>query len=93
MMDANEGNLDNNYEEPDIAVGRMLISSVQQAEEMVNKVIEYHDVKSYGSWRNNYVAISDDADKTGDDSLQIAQNNLTDLIYTNKPLINFKKSF
>lgn len=91
MMDANEGNLDNNYEEPDIAVGRMLISSVQQAEEMVNKVIEYHDIKSYGSWRNNYVAISDDADKTGDDSLQIAQNNLTDLIYTNKPLINFKK--
>jgi hypothetical protein len=25
---------------------------------MVNKVIEYHD-KSYGSWRNNIVMISD----------------------------------
>lgn len=91
MMDSNEGNLDSSYEEPDIAVGRMLVSSVQQAEEMVNKVIEYHDIKSYGSWRNNYVAISDDADKSGDDSLQVAQNNLTDLIYTNKLLINFKK--
>lgn len=91
MMDLNEGNLDSNYGVPDIAIGRMLVSSVQQAEEMVNKVIEYHDIKSYGSWRNNYVAISDDADKTGDSSLQDAQNALTDLIYSNKPTINFKK--
>lgn len=91
MMDNLEGNLDNNYGAADIAVGRMLVSSVQQAEEMVNKVVEYHDIKSYGSWRNNYVAISDDTDKPGDDSLQAAQNSLTDLIYANNPFINFKK--
>jgi len=91
MMDSDEGNLDSSYGEPDIAIGRMLVSSVQQAEEMINKVIEYHDIKSYGSWRNNYVAISDDADKSGDGLLQDAQNTLTDLIYANRPIINFKK--
>ena len=91
MMDAAEGDLDSGYGAPDIAVGRMLVSSVQQADEMVNKVIEYHDIKSYGSWRNNYVAISDDTDKDGDEVLQAAQNSLTDLIYANKPFINFKK--
>ncbi len=92
MMDSNEGNLDYSfYGTPDIAIGRMLVSSVQQADEMVNKVIEYHDIKSYGSWRNNYVAISDDTDKDGDQVLQDAQNNLTDLIYANKPFVNFKK--
>jgi hypothetical protein len=53
---------------------------MQQAEEMVNKVIEYHDLKSYGSWQNNYVAIADDSDKTSDASLQTKQNNLTDNI-------------
>jgi hypothetical protein len=90
-MDATEGNMDSNYGAPDIAVGRMLVSSLQQAEEMVNKVIEYHDIKSYGSWRNNYVSISDDTDKDGDQVLQAAQNNLTDLIYSNKPFLNFKK--
>ncbi|MEO0037380.1 MAG: hypothetical protein RIQ59_591 [Bacteroidota bacterium] len=90
-MDPSEGNLDNGYGAPDIAVGRMLISSAQQAEEMVNKVIEYYDIKSYGSWRNNYVAISDDTDKTGDNVLQAAQNSLTDTIYSNKPIVNFKK--
>jgi hypothetical protein len=36
----------------DIAVGRML-NDARQAEEMVNKVFEY-DLKSYGSWRNNF---------------------------------------
>ena len=91
MMDSNEGNLDIGYGAPDIAVGRMLISSAQQAEEMVNKVIEYYDIKSYGSWRNNYVAISDDTDKNGDGVLQAAQNTLTDVIYANTPNVNFKK--
>jgi hypothetical protein len=36
----------------------MIVNNPQQAEEMVNKVIEYHDIKSYGSWRNNFVMIA-----------------------------------
>ncbi|MBC7525681.1 MAG: type IX secretion system sortase PorU [Flavobacterium sp.] len=90
LMDNNEGDPTYNYG-IDVAVGRMLVSSVQQADEMVNKVVEYHDIKSYGSWRNNYVAISDDTDKDSDISLQVYQNNLTDVIYANKPFLNFKK--
>lgn len=87
FMDFNEGNSG----APDIAVGRMLVSSTTQADEMVNKVIQYHDYKSYGNWRNNYVAISDDSDKDSDATLQTKQNNLTDVIYAQKPFLNFKK--
>ncbi|QBZ97607.1 type IX secretion system sortase PorU [Flavobacterium sangjuense] len=75
----------------DIAVGRMIVSTTQQADEMVNKVIEYHDLKSYGSWRTNYVAIADDSDKPSDATLQLKQNSLTDIIVDEKPFINFKK--
>lgn len=100
LMDADEGRVD--YYTPtgswtidlngiDIAVGRMIVSNALQAEEMVNKVIEYHDLKSYGNWQNNYVAIADDSDKPSDSSLQNKQNNLTDAIVTQKPFINFKK--
>lgn len=94
------GLLDNTDSDPinsingiDVAVGRMLVSSVQQAEEMVNKVIEYHDIKSYGNWRNNYVAIADDPDafKTADVQLQYYQNKLVDNLHAQKPFINFKK--
>jgi hypothetical protein len=60
----------------------MIVNNPQQAEEMVNKVIEYHDIKSYGSWRNNFVIISDDSDQTSDANLQSRQNQLADKITT-----------
>lgn len=104
MMDDDEGRLDSGNTSfngstsisldiggIDIAVGRMIVSTAQQAEEMVNKVLEYHDIKSYGSWRTNYVAIADDSDKPSDTSMQFKQNNLTDLVASQKPFINFKK--
>lgn len=91
LMDDNEGDVEVTNGGIDIAVGRMIVSSTKQADEMVNKVIEYHDIKSYGSWRNNYVSISDDSDKISDASLQVRQNGLTDDIHLQKPFINYKK--
>jgi hypothetical protein len=63
-----------------------------KAEEMVNK-IEYHDIKSYGSWRNNFVIISDDSDQTSDANLQSRQNQLADKITTHKPFLISIKLF
>lgn len=91
LMDDNEGNILSFFGGIDIAVGRMLVSDPKQAEEMVNKVIEYHDLKSYGSWRNNIVMICDDSDKTSDASLQSRQNNLADRITNEKPFFNVNK--
>lgn len=91
LMDASEGNIGSFFGGIDIAVGRMLNNDASQAEEMVNKVIEYHDVKSYGSWRNNFVMIADDSDKSSDASLQYRQNNLADKITFEKPFLNANK--
>ena len=91
LMDSNEGNIISSFGGIDIAVGRMLNNNAAQAEEMVNKVIEYHDLKSYGSWRNNFTLICDDSDKVSDASLQNRQNNLADAITTAKPFMNVNK--
>ncbi|MDW8850313.1 type IX secretion system sortase PorU [Flavobacterium sp. MMLR14_040] len=91
LMDADEGNVISFFGGIDIAVGRMLISDNAQAEEMVTKVLEYHDTKSYGNWRNNFVLVSDDADQSSDASLQSRQNALADLISTEKPFFNIDK--
>ncbi|RTY86597.1 type IX secretion system sortase PorU [Flavobacterium sp. GT3R68] len=101
LMDADEGRIDyqnqsgntiHDFGGYDIAVGRMIVSSTQQAEEMVNKVIEYHDLKSYGNWRNNCVFISDDSDVGhSDGDLQQRQNQLADRLSLEKPFINVKK--
>jgi len=91
LMDSNEGNVISSFGGIDIALGRMLNNDATQADEMVNKVIEYHDLKSYGSWRNNFVMICDDSDKSSDTSLQNRQNNLADAITTAKPFMNVNK--
>ena len=89
LMDNNEGNVDVSQGEADIAVGRMSANSNAQANELVSKVIDYHDIKSYGNWRNNYICIGDDPSQgTSDNQLQFYQNRLTDRITTEKPFIN-----
>lgn len=91
LMDANEGNIVGSFGGVDIAVGRMIVNDSKQADEMVQKVIDYHDIKSYGNWRNNFVLIGDDSDVPSDASLQEKQNNLGDLITTEKPFLNVSK--
>jgi hypothetical protein len=91
LMDPDEGNITSFFGGIDIAVGRMLVSDNAQAGEMVNKVLEYHDAKSYGNWRNNFVLISDDSDQSSDASLQSRQNSLADVIATEKPFFNIDK--
>ncbi|MCL9807494.1 type IX secretion system sortase PorU [Flavobacterium amniphilum] len=90
MMDNNEGNM-LSAQGLDIAVGRMLVSTLAQAEQMVSKVIDYHDEKSYGKWRNNLVFFSDDVDKESDATLQSVVDNLANTVTSNKPFFNAKK--
>ena len=91
LMDTTEGNIISFFGGIDIAVGRMLVNDTKQADEMVNKVIEYHDLKSYGSWRNNFVLVSDDSDIQSDASLQNRQNILANTIASEKPFLNVNK--
>ena len=92
LMDLNEG-VNSNGSGLDIAVGRIIASNAKEADQMVNKVIEYHDLKSYGSWRNNLIFIGDDpsAEREGDKQLQYFQNKLGDDIGTQKPFLNVNK--
>lgn len=90
LMDDNEGNI-SRFGGIDIAVGRMIHDNASQANEIVNKIIEYHDEKAFGNWRNNIVMISDDSDKTSDVSLQRRQNALSDQISIEKPFLNVNK--
>ena len=91
LMDDSEGQMNGGIDGIDIAVGRMLVSSVQQANEMVDKVLEYYDEKSYGRWRNNYVIYSDDADNQTDATLQFGLDNLANVLVAQKPFVNVKK--
>lgn len=91
LMDSGEGQMTTSFDGIDVAVGRMLVSTIGQAKEMVDKVIEYHDEKSYGRWRNNYVIYSDDADNNTDAQLQFDLNSMADILVNQRPFVNVKK--
>jgi len=90
MMDLNEGRMFPG-ENLDIAVGRMLVEDVLQANEMVTKVLEYHDDKSYGRWRNNFMLLSDDVDESWENVIQQQLDNLGNNISAQNPYVNVLK--
>jgi len=101
-MDINEGTIgfDNDgipnngsdIDKMDITVGRILTDEVQQANILVNKVIDYGTKVSYGNWRNNFVLISDDVDAFFEyGALEVTLDSIGDRISARKPFVNVKK--
>ncbi len=90
MMDLNEGAMGNN-DRLDIAVGRILADSPLRATELVDKIELYYKPESHGSWRNNFVVVSDDVDIAWEKTLQETTNNIADIVTQDKPFINVTK--
>ena len=63
FLDDNEGvNLKNDV--IDIGIGRFPVNSVTQADNAVNKVIDYMANTQYGNWKNKLIFAADDTDET-----------------------------
>lgn len=90
MMDDNEGSMGSG-DRLDIAVGRIIAGSNQQAMEMVTKVEQYYQQGSYGSWRNRVTILSDDVDVDWEYSLETELDALADEIVLEKPFVNMVK--
>lgn len=88
MMDDNEGDMSTSNR-ADIAVGRILANSPQQAKQLVDKIDEYYDEASFGSWRNNILVISDDVDiGSFEGELQQTTDDIANIITQEKPFLN-----
>jgi hypothetical protein len=90
MMDSNEGTMANN-DKLDIAVGRILVENTQRAKEMVDKIESYYMPETYGSWRNNFLLISDDIDKESDRIIQSTTEIIAEDVKAAKPFLNVQK--
>ncbi|TXG35887.1 type IX secretion system sortase PorU [Seonamhaeicola maritimus] len=90
MMDDNEGTMSSS-DKLDIAVGRILADTPQRAKEMVDKIASYYVKEAFGSWRNNFVVVSDDVDKDWEGLLQETTDNIGNLVTLEKPFVNVVK--
>ena len=62
LNDNDDINLNSPPSQLDIAVGRIPVSSVNEAKNAVDKIINYHSKMSLGQWRNNTIFTADDKD-------------------------------
>jgi hypothetical protein len=90
MMDSNEGTMIS-ADKLDIAVGRILADSPNQANQMIDKIESYYNEEAYGNWRNNFLLISDDVDKLSDRLLQETTDLIAENVKDSKPFINVEK--
>lgn len=86
-----DGNRKNDIDRLDIAIGRIIADNVSLANAMVDKIVAYTSKASYGNWRTNFVLVSDDVDKLGEERIQESLDQLGDEISEQKPFINVKK--
>ncbi len=93
VSDVNEGDLDVAYSTQliDVATGRIPFNTATEANQINNKILNYHNTASFGDWHNDVLMIADDSDKRTDNDLQTNQELLADIITNNIPLINLKK--
>lgn len=92
MMDANEGLL-NSFERQDVATGRIPVSDVLQAKQVVDKLLDYYSKEAFGDWRTNITLIADDIDSSGEEVLQLNMEKIATSIVSNKPVFNLKKIY
>src|SRR5690606_15960624 len=92
LMDPNEGRMQGS-EGLGIAVGRMLVSNVLQANQMVAKVYNYKNAESYGRWRNEYIVVSDDIDASVDIGFVPTLERISQDLGQNRPFVNVRKIY
>lgn len=92
MMDDTDGDL-NVEDTQEVATGRFPVTTVQQAKEMVDKTLSYHNEDAYGAWRNRITFVADDPDAASEFVLQQTVEELADSLTAKKPVFNLTKIY
>ena len=92
LMDPEEG-LVVGSDKLDIAVGRILAGTPQEANLMITKIINYNDKTSFGRWRNSILLVADDVDVIWEETIQLNLNDLGDDLLRKKPFFNIEKIY
>tara|TARA_R110002073_G_scaffold322276_2_gene498849 strand:+ start:34821 stop:38219 length:3399 start_codon:yes stop_codon:yes gene_type:complete len=92
MLDNNEGTMLPSHT-VDVASGRIPVSSLSQATDVVSKILNYYKAEALGDWRNTITLVADDIDATSDISIQSGVEIIADDIKNNRPVFNVNKIY
>lgn len=91
LLDDNEGLFNNDL--VDIGIGRFPVSTLSEANILVDKVEQYYKLSSFGNWRNNITFIADDGDADDGNTHMWQADSLANHIADNYNEINIKKIY
>ncbi|QNM85790.1 type IX secretion system sortase PorU [Polaribacter pectinis] len=92
MLDDNEGNMLSSHT-IDVASSRIPVSTITQAQDVVDKILSYYSKQSIGDWRNTITLLADDIDEPGEEVLEQGVESIADEIKANKPIFNINKIY
>lgn len=84
------GSLIDNNDFIDVAIGRLPVRNITEAQAMINKIITYQSPQSLGSWRNELCYVADDEDNN---LHLIDAEKLTSYVSNNYPAYNINKIY
>jgi len=89
LLDQNEGTW-LGVEYADIAIGRLCVKSISEADNVVKKILNYNNTSTLRGWRNKIVYVADD----GDNNVHMSQSNrLAAVVEANNKSYNVNKIF
>lgn len=89
FLDDDEG-LFNYNDNVDLAIGRIPVQTLEQANQMIDKIVQYQDPKSKNAWRNTLTFLADDEDSNA----HLGQTErLVTKIEKEAPVFNIKKIY
>ena len=91
LLDSHEGLFVNDL--IDIGIGRLPVSSLNQANVIVDKIIRYYSNENYGAWRNNVTFIADDGDANDGNTHMWQADSLANIVDDSYPNINITKIY
>jgi hypothetical protein len=94
LLDIDDGDFNNDI--VDICLGRLPVISLNQANQVVDKIEAYYDERSLGDWRNNITFVADDGDNgtPPDGNLHMRDaDKLAENLDTSFANLNFKKIY
>lgn len=93
MLEDNEGTMNTSHT-IDIASSRIPVSSLNQAKDVVDKILNYYSSSTFGDWRNTITLLADDVDdRINDSRIQSGVENIADQIKERKPVFNINKIY
>jgi hypothetical protein len=90
LLDANEGGSITDGDRLDVGIGRITAASPEEADQIVDKIIHYSQVASFGDWRNLVTFVGDDEDN----NLHInSPEKMSRYLTNNYPVYNIDKIY